>query len=278
MFERFTDRARQSFVEAKRFAKRLRHEYIGVEHVLYGLLKSGGIAQTVLNNANVFAGDVERFMAARLGDGPSYIVYADSLPRTPRCKRVTDAAITYSKEVDQLYVGTEHLLLAMLDEQDSMWLDLLAKVGSKSVKQLQSDIYQLVATVSPNKQRVVYAFGVFDPFSIADYMHLERAAAAGDKLVVAVQGDRAAAEQWGRPPLLTATSRRRLICALPFVDATVNYTDPDQTLGLTYVCPDIFVCNQSYAHEKTLEYCEKNNIRVERMLAEEVSYNVQSPP
>jgi len=272
MFERFTDRAHHSFTEAKRFAKRLRHEYIGVEHVVYGLLKSGGIAQTVLNNANVFAGDVERFMAARLGDGPSYIVYVDSLPRTPRCKRVTDKAITYSSDVDGLYVGTEHLLLAILDEEDSMWLDLLSKVGSRTVEQLRMDVRLSPSSAKP----VTYMFGVFDPFHVGHYMQLERAAELGSSLIVGVQSDAAVENEHGNPPLLTLSSRRRLLNALPVVDATVTYTEPDQSSVLSVLAPSIFVCDPLYDQEQTLAYCKDNNIRVERMLSESVPCNPRS--
>ena len=114
MYERFTDRARKVMQLANQEAQRFNHEYVGTEHVLLGLIKEGsGVAANVLRNLDVdlrkIRNEVEKIVQA----GPEMVTMG-KLPQTPRAKKVIEYAIEEARNLNHNYVGTEHLLLAIL--------------------------------------------------------------------------------------------------------------------------------------------------------------------
>ncbi len=131
MFERFTDRARKVMALANQEAQRFNHEYIGTEHILLGLVKEGsGVGANVLKNLGVDLRKVRLEVEKLVKSGPE-VVTMGKLPQTPRAKRVIEYAIEEARNLNHNYVGTEHLLLGLLREQDGVAAQVLMNLGLK---------------------------------------------------------------------------------------------------------------------------------------------------
>lgn len=131
MFDRFTDRARKVMSFARQEAERFNHDYIGTEHILLGLVKEGsGVAANVLENLDV---DLEkvRLEVEKLVKPAPDVVTIGQLPFTPRAKKVLEFAIDEARALDHNYVGTEHLLLGLLREQEGLAAQVLMNLGLK---------------------------------------------------------------------------------------------------------------------------------------------------
>jgi hypothetical protein len=128
MFERFTPRARHVLSEAKHAAEDLRHNFIGTEHLLLGLLAvEDGIAAQVLRDLGVVSGEVKRRIQELVGSGPKAVV--DNFPFTPRSKKVLELAFRHSLSYGHDYIGTEHLLLGLVDVTDGVSGQILKTMG-----------------------------------------------------------------------------------------------------------------------------------------------------
>src|SRR3990170_229220 len=131
MFERFTDRARKVMALANQEAQRFNHEYIGTEHILLGLVKEGsGVGANVLKNLTVDLRKVRLEVEKLVKSGPEMVTMG-KLPQTPRAKRVIEYAIEEARNLNHNYVGTEHLLLGLLREQDGVAAQVLMNLGLK---------------------------------------------------------------------------------------------------------------------------------------------------
>ena len=131
MFERFTDRARKVMALANQEAQRFNHEYIGTEHVLLGLVKEGsGVGANVLKNLDVDLRKVRLEVEKLVKSGPEMVTMG-KLPQTPRAKKVIEYAIEEARNLNHNYVGTEHLLLGLLREQDGVAAQVLMNLGLK---------------------------------------------------------------------------------------------------------------------------------------------------
>ena len=131
MFDRFTDRARKVMALARQEAERLNHDYIGTEHVLLGLVKEGsGVAANVLEALEV---DLEkvRLEVEKLVKPAPDVVTMGQLPFTPRAKKVLEFAMEEARALDHNYVGTEHLLLGLLREQEGLAAQVLMNLNLK---------------------------------------------------------------------------------------------------------------------------------------------------
>jgi ATP-dependent Clp protease ATP-binding subunit ClpA len=129
MHEHFTDRARKVMQLANRVARRFNHEYVGTEHILLGLVEEGsGVAANVLNNLDVklckVQFEVERIVQA----GPDRPTLG-KLPHTPRATKAIEYAIAEARNLKHDYVGTEHLLLGLLREQEGVAAQVLMNLG-----------------------------------------------------------------------------------------------------------------------------------------------------
>ncbi len=131
MFERFTDRARKVMALANQEAQRFNHEYIGTEHILLGLVKEGsGVGANVLKNLDVDLRKVRLEVEKLVKSGPDMVTMG-KLPQTPRAKKVIEYAIEEARSLNHNYVGTEHLLLGLLREQDGVAAQVLMNLGLK---------------------------------------------------------------------------------------------------------------------------------------------------
>ncbi|MFQ5494083.1 MAG: ATP-dependent Clp protease ATP-binding subunit [Phycisphaerae bacterium] len=129
MFERFTDRARKVMALANQEAQRFNHEYIGTEHILLGLVKEGsGVGANVLKNLEVDLRKVRLEVEKLVKSGPETVTMG-KLPQTPRAKKVIEYAIEEARNLNHNYVGTEHLLLGLLREQDGVAAQVLMNLN-----------------------------------------------------------------------------------------------------------------------------------------------------
>jgi len=131
MYEKFTDRARKVMQLANQEAQQFNHEYIGTEHILLGLVKRPDCTGAqVLQNCGLtllqVAAETERLIHA----GPDMITLG-KLPSTPRAKRVIEHAMEEARSLGHNYVGTEHILLGLLREQEGVAAQVLMNLGLK---------------------------------------------------------------------------------------------------------------------------------------------------
>ncbi|MEE9297197.1 MAG: ATP-dependent Clp protease ATP-binding subunit, partial [Phycisphaerae bacterium] len=143
MFERFTDRARKVMALANQEAQRFNHEYIGTEHMLLGLVKEGsGVGANVLKNLDVDLRKVRLEVEKLVKSGPDMVTMG-KLPQTPRAKKVIEYAIEEARNLNHNYVGTEHLLLGLLREQDGVAAQVLIVLGLK-LEEVRDEVLNLL--------------------------------------------------------------------------------------------------------------------------------------
>ena len=124
MIYKFTSRAKKAIELAQDEAVNLGHNYIGTEHILYGLVREGaGVASKVLQNQGVTPNDVENKIIDMIGK--EVITSQETLGFTPRSKRVIENSFIEARKLGYDYIGTEHLLIGILREGDSIAVRIL---------------------------------------------------------------------------------------------------------------------------------------------------------
>ena len=125
----FTERVRKVLAMAREEATRLHHEYVGTEHILLGLVREGeGVASAVLENLSVDGDAVRRRVEEMVQRGP-HPPRGPDLPYTSRAKKVLELAMHEAGDLKHSYVGTEHLLLALIREERGIAADVLGHFG-----------------------------------------------------------------------------------------------------------------------------------------------------
>ncbi|GBE57726.1 ATP-dependent Clp protease ATP-binding subunit ClpC1 [bacterium BMS3Abin01] len=133
MFERFTERARQVVVLAQEEARYLKHNYIGTEHLLLGLLREEeGIAAQVLTTLDVSLDEVRMQVAQIVGLGEEQ--ESGQIPFTPRAKKVLELALREALSLGHNYIGTEHILLGLIKENEGVAARILLEFDADSDK------------------------------------------------------------------------------------------------------------------------------------------------
>ena len=140
MIYKFTNKAKKAIEIADEISIQLGHNYIGTEHILYGLIKEGeGIAAKVLNNKGITEDKVKEKIEEFLGVGDEL---KETLGFTPRTKRVLENAFLEAKRIGYNYIGTEHLLLAIMKENDCVAVRIITDLEVEISK-----IYNEIAKV-----------------------------------------------------------------------------------------------------------------------------------
>src|ERR1044071_6005471 len=143
MYERFTDRARKVMQLANQEAQRFNHEYIGTEHVLLGLIKEGsGVAANVLKNLDVDLRKIRLEVEKLVQSGPDMVTMG-KLPQTPRAKKVIEYSMEEARNLNHNYVGTEHILLGLLREQEGVAAAVLMNLGLK-LEEVREEVLNLL--------------------------------------------------------------------------------------------------------------------------------------
>ncbi|MFN6192381.1 MAG: ATP-dependent Clp protease ATP-binding subunit [Planctomycetota bacterium] len=131
MFDRFTDRAKKVMSFARQEAMKFNHEYIGTEHILLGLVQEGsGVAANVLKNMTVDLEKIRHEVEKIVKTGPS-MVPMGQLPFTPRAKKVLELSLEEASQLSHNYIGTEHLLLGLIRENEGIAAQVLTNLGVK---------------------------------------------------------------------------------------------------------------------------------------------------
>ena len=126
----FTERVRKVLAMAREEAARLHHEYVGTEHILLGLIREGeGVAAAVLQNLSVDLDEIQQKIEETVKKGKAAQATGPDLPYTSRAKKVLELAMAEARELNHNYVGTEHLLLAMVAEQTGVAAQVLMDNG-----------------------------------------------------------------------------------------------------------------------------------------------------
>ena len=143
MYERFTDRARKVMQLANQEAQRFNHEYIGTEHMLLGLVKEGtGVAANVLKNLEVDLRKIRLEVEKLVQSGPEMITMG-KLPQTPRAKKVIEYSMEEARNLNHNFVGTEHILLGLLREQEGVAAQVLMNLGLK-LEEVREEVLNLL--------------------------------------------------------------------------------------------------------------------------------------
>ncbi|RMH03563.1 MAG: ATP-dependent Clp protease ATP-binding subunit [Planctomycetota bacterium] len=131
MFDRFTERARKVMGFARTEAQTFHHEYIGTEHILLGLIREGqGVAANVLQAMNIDLDRIRQEVVKIVKPGQAHEPSVQ-IPFTPRAKKVVELALEEATQLGHNYIGTEHLLLALLREQEGIAAHVLIQLGVK---------------------------------------------------------------------------------------------------------------------------------------------------
>src|ERR1700690_4126502 len=129
MSNRFTERAQRVILIAQEEAKRLNHDYVGTEHILLGLIALGeGVAAQVLANLGVDLRRVRAEIEKIVGTGDNVMLLGE-IPFTPRAKKVLELAVEEAQNMGHSHVGTEHLLLGLIREEEGVAAQVLENLG-----------------------------------------------------------------------------------------------------------------------------------------------------
>ena len=151
MFERFTERARQVVVFAQSEAQALKHNYLGTEHLLLGLLREEeGLAARVLESFDVTVEEVRAQVARIIGQGEE--AAAGQIPFTPRAKRVLELALREAVDMNHNYIGTEHVLLGLVREGEGVAVQILADLGADA-EALRSEVIRTLSGAEARRKR-----------------------------------------------------------------------------------------------------------------------------
>jgi len=124
VFERFTERAREVVVLAQEEARRLRHTYIGTEHLLLGLLREDeGLAARVLEGLDITLEEVRAQVHRLVGPGDGLSI--GQIPFTPRAKNVLELSLREAQRLKHDYISTEHILLGLVREGGGVGAQIL---------------------------------------------------------------------------------------------------------------------------------------------------------
>ena len=135
-FNGFTEKANQALNLAVQAAEQLGHTYVGSEHILLGLLREGtGVAAEVLQKLGASAQEMEQIIRQKVGTGAQTRLAIDDF--TPRSKRILQVAVMEASRMGHNYVGTEHVLMAILEEGESYGLRFLAMLGVKPAEAME---------------------------------------------------------------------------------------------------------------------------------------------
>ena len=143
MFERFTDRARRVIVLAQEEAKLLKHNYIGTEHILLGLIHEGeGIAAKALEGMDISLEGVREQVVDIIGEGQQ--APTGHIPFTPRAKKVLELSLREALQLGHTYIGTEHILLGLIREGEGVAAQVLVKLGA-DLGRVRQEVIKLIS-------------------------------------------------------------------------------------------------------------------------------------
>jgi ATP-dependent Clp protease ATP-binding subunit ClpA len=194
VFERFTEGARQAIVLAQDEAHTLRHNFVGTEHILLGLLREEeSLAARILEEIGVYVEDVRAQVARIVGQGDEVIT--GQIPFTPRAKKVLELSLREALALDHNYIGTEHLLLALLqaNQREGVALQVLEDIVGGPAEEIREAVLAAVGggpitgdTTKWIERQRVETRGVVEPRLHADSFRRSSPRLRGTPLVPAL--------------------------------------------------------------------------------------------
>ncbi|MHC4525212.1 MAG: Clp protease N-terminal domain-containing protein [Planctomycetota bacterium] len=145
MFERYTENARRVLSQARQQAQKFHHDHIGTEHILLGLIKiKDGVAADILEHRNIdlkhAKSEVKKMVLQdNQNSGDTFV----ALPRTTHAHELIDDAVEEARALKHNYIGTEHLLLALLHEKEGRGAKVLGNLGLK-LDEVRQDVIGFV--------------------------------------------------------------------------------------------------------------------------------------
>jgi ATP-dependent Clp protease ATP-binding subunit ClpC len=162
MFEKFTERARRVIVLAQEELLLLRHDRIGTEHILLGLIREGeGVAARSLESLGVSLEAVRQQVEEIIGRGEQ--APSGHIPFTPRAKKVLEFSLREALQLGHNYIGTEHILLGLLREGDGVAAQVLVRLGAdlnRVRQQVVQELAGLPGTVESRLSAVEQRIGI----------------------------------------------------------------------------------------------------------------------
>jgi ATP-dependent Clp protease ATP-binding subunit ClpC len=144
MFQRFTERARRVVIFGQEEARGLRHNYIGTEHLLLGVLREEeGVGARVLASLGVTLDAVRAEVVSNVGQGDAAAV--ETIPFTPRAKRVLELSLREALSLGHDYIGTEHLLLGLVREEEGVAAKILLHLDADA-ETVRERTFELLGT------------------------------------------------------------------------------------------------------------------------------------
>lgn len=129
MAKRFTENAQKIILIAQEEAKRLNHDYVGTEHILLGLSAiEGTVSNKILSNLGVTFRKVRQEIEKMVGVGDTIMLLGE-IPFTPRAKKVLEFSVEESQMLGNEHIGTEHILLGLIREEEGMAGKILSNLG-----------------------------------------------------------------------------------------------------------------------------------------------------
>jgi ATP-dependent Clp protease ATP-binding subunit ClpC len=142
VFERFTERAREVVVLAQDEARALKHNYIGTEHLLLGLLRNeDSPAQRVLESFELTVEEARARVARIIGQGDE--VTTGQIPFTPRAKKVLELSLREALDLGHNYIGTEHILLGLLRENEGVAVEIVRDFATPTA--IRNELLRMVS-------------------------------------------------------------------------------------------------------------------------------------
>ena len=131
MFEQFNERARRVIILAREEAGRFGHDSVGTEHILFGLIRDGeGVATAVLQRLGLQLETVQAEVKHALAKLPKTLVYSE-VPFSPQAKQVLELSTVEARQLGHNYLGTEHLLLGLIRDGQSIAAKSLEALGAR---------------------------------------------------------------------------------------------------------------------------------------------------
>jgi ATP-dependent Clp protease ATP-binding subunit ClpC len=153
MFNRFTEQAKRAILLAQEEANRLNHDYLGTEHILLGLIRENeGIAGNALKISGIDLARVRQQVETTVGRGQGGS-FAGQIPLTFRANRALQLAAEEARQLGHNYLGTEHLLLGLTRDKESLAAQILISLGV-DLEQLRQEVINLVGELPSSGGKV----------------------------------------------------------------------------------------------------------------------------
>ena len=145
MFERYTENARQVLSRARQEAQKFHHDHIGTEHILLGLIEvKEGVGAEILRHRNVNLKAARHEVEKLVTPGnPEDDDAFPALPRTTHAHELIDDAVEEARALKHNFIGTEHLLLALMYEKEGRGAQILGRLGLK-LNDVRQDVMEFV--------------------------------------------------------------------------------------------------------------------------------------